>query len=195
MISEQQLMSQSPQVNATQMGQRSIAPGQEGIPQQPQPGFHPRMLVPQRPVGSPRMQAGGSGQYEGVIVSSGMVVMSQQQQQQQHPQMMVPGGWFPHTDFYRPGSRVRGPISQLPPSGRPMYPMNMCGPPPPQLQQQSLQAYGQSHISVMNAAVPSVTGPVTSGQPIGSSGVPLPRVSVEDSIDKSDADQFEDLIG
>ena len=72
MISEQQMMSQSPQLNATtQMGQKATVLGQEGISQQPQSGFHPRMKASQRPVGSPCMQVVGIMQYEGVIVSSG----------------------------------------------------------------------------------------------------------------------------
>ena len=63
------------------------------------------------------------------------------------------------------------------------------------MQQQPMQAFGQTHMSVMNAAVPPVTGQVTLGQPVGSSGVQPPRINVDDGIDKSEADQFEDLIG
>jgi hypothetical protein len=193
MIAEQ-MLPQSPQTNASPVNPRNVAPGQEGV-LQPQQGFHPRMLVPQRPLGSPRIQA-----YEGVIVSSGVAglpsgLTSQSQQQHQH-QMMMPGGWFAQSEFYRAGNRVRGPVPPpLASSTRLMYPLQLCGPPHPQ-QQQPLQPLAQPHVPAMNSAsVQAMPGQLTLGPSAASAGGQLQRVGVDDAVDKSDGDQFEDLIG
>jgi hypothetical protein len=199
----EQMLPQSPQTNAAQVNPRNVAAGQEGV-LQPQQGFHPRMLVPQRPMGSPRLQTVGSGPYEGVIVSSGVAgvpsgLTSQPQQPQQHQQMMMPGAWFPSADFYRAGNRIRGPVP--PPqasSARLMYQLPACGPPHPQQQQQQQQQQplGQSHMPIMNSpSVQTMPAPLTLGQSAAPAVGQLPKVGMDDTVDKSDGDQFEDLIG
>jgi len=129
------------------------------------PGYHTRMPASHRMSGPAY-----AGHYDSVVVGAGAVLppgMSPQQHQ-----MMMSGGWAP--EFYRPP----GPV---PTSNRMMYPMAVHGQPPP------LQ-------NTANATVP-VTASAELSQAESRTTSGHQKTDAEDIVDKSEGDQFEDLIG
>lgn len=182
-------------MSVNQMGHRTPLPGPDGMP-----GFHPRgLIVAQKPISSPRMPTGVAGPFEGQLSGSRLPMMPDTVPQHHlspgpHQRMMMQqpgGGWFSGPELvYRP-NRIRGPM--IPPSGHPqsarlMYqPIQMCGPIP----NQQLQP---EHMEVLNPVLPTGSNPLGLDQSTGPVGQ-LPRVGTDDNVDKSDGDQFEDLIG
>jgi len=130
------------------------------------PGYHTRMPTSHRMSGPPY-----AGHYDNVMVGGG-AVLPPGMSPQQHQQMMMSGGWAP--EFYR---------SPGPTSNRMMYPMAVRGPPP----------------APQNTATTSV--PVTANTELiqaesrAMSGQAHQKTDAEDIGDKSEGDQFEDLIG
>lgn len=157
------------QISTSQGGVPSMAGQPPMYPQEGMqlPGFHARMHASHRMSGPPY-----AGHYDNAMIGGG-AVLPPGMSPQQHQQMMMSGGWAP--EFYRP----HGPV---PTSSRMMYPMAVRVPPPPQ-----------------NTA--SVTVPVTANvepsqaEPTATSVHAQQKTDVEDVIDKSEGDQFEDLIG
>jgi len=138
---------------------------QEGV--QPH-GYHARMPTSHRMSGPAY-----AGHYDNVMVGGG-AMLPPGMSPQQHQQMMMSGGW--PSEFYRPP----GPVST---SNRMMYPVAVRGPPPaPQ--------------SAVNVTVP-MTASIELSQPEArtASGQMLQKTDAEDIGDKSEGDQFEDLIG
>ena len=138
---------------------------QEGV--QPH-GYHARMATSHRMSGPPY-----AGHYDSVMAGGG-AMLPPGMSPQQHQQMMMSGGWAP--EFYRPA----GP---LPPSNRMMYPVAAHGPPP-------------APPNTVNATVP-VTASIELSQTEhrATSGQAQQKTDAEDVGDKSEGDQFEDLIG
>ena len=138
---------------------------QEGV--QPHT-YHARMPTSHRMSGPPY-----AGHYDSVMVSGG-AVLPPGMSPQQHQQMMMSGGWAP--EFYRP----RGPV---PTSNCMMYPIAARGPPPPP------QNAG-------NATVPvTASSELSQAESRATSGQAQQKTDGEDIGDKSEGDQFEDLIG
>ena len=138
-----------------------------------QEGFHARVPGAHRIPGPAY-----AGHYDGAVVGSSGAMLPPGMSLQQHQQLMMSsGGWAP--EFYRPS----GPGGQLPTSGRMMYPVAVRGPPP----------------ALQNTA--NVTVPLTASVELSqsetrvSSGPAQQKTDAEDIGDKSEGDQFEDLIG
>jgi len=115
-----------------------------------------------------------AGHYDTVMVSgSGSAMLPPGMSPQQHQQMMS-GGWAP--EFYRPG----GPVST---ASRMMYPVAVRGPPPmPQ------------NTQIMSVPM-TVSVELSQAEAKASGGQAPQKTEAEDIGDKSEADQFEDLIG
>jgi len=137
-----------------------------------QEGFHARMPASHRMSGPAY-----AGHYDSAVMGGGSTMLPPGMSPLQHQQMMMSGGWAP--EFYRPPG-LGGP---LPTSNRIMYPMAVRGPPP----------------ALQNAA--NVTVPLTAGVELSqaesrvASGPAQLKTHTEDIGDKSEGDQFEDLIG
>jgi len=130
------------------------------------PGYHTRMPTSHRMPGPPY-----AGHYDSVMVGGG-AMLPPGMSPQQHQQMMMSSGWAP--EFYRPP----GPV---PTSNRMMYPMAVRGPPP----------------APQNTAAVPVTASIelSQAESRATSGQTHQKTDADDVGDKSEGDQFEDLIG
>ena len=157
--------------NSTSHGGMSSMPNrplmytQEGV--QPH-GYHGRMPTSHRMSGPPY-----AGHYDSVMVGGG-AMLPPGMSPQQHQQMMMSGAWAP--EFYR----SPGPV---PTSSRMMYPAAVRGPPlAPQ--------------NTVHATVPVTAGTeLSQADSRATSEQAQQKVDAEDIADKSEGDQFEDLIG
>ena len=139
---------------------------QEGVQS---PSFHGRMPASHRISGQPPY----SGHYDSTVAGGGAMLPPGMSPQQQH-QMMMAGSWGP--EFYR------GP-GPVPTSGRMVYPMAVRGPPPP-----------LPHSTAGNVLVPPVTSGTETAEPRATGGPTQQKTDAEDAGNKSEGDQFEDLI-
>jgi len=146
------------------------------IPSRPsmyiQEGFHARVPTSHRMPGPAY-----AGHYDSAVVGGSGAMLPPGMSPQQHQQMMLSGGWPP--EFYRPS----GQGAPLPTSNRVMYPMAVRGPPP------ALQ-------NTTNVTVPlSASVELSQAETRATSGSAQQKTDAEDVVDKSEGDQFEDLIG
>jgi len=134
-------------------------------------GFHAHMPTSHRMSGPAY-----AGHYDSAVAGGGAMLppgMSPQQRQQ----MMMSGGWAP--EFYRPP----GPGGPLPTSSRIMYPMAVRGPPPVLQNTMNVTVPMTASVELSQAETRVTTGPSQQ------------KTDTEDIGDKSEGDQFEDLIG
>ena len=138
-----------------------------------QEGFHARMPASHRMSGP----AYAAGHYDSAVVGGGGAMLPPGMSPQQHQQMMMSGGWPP--EFYRPS----GPGGPLPTNSRVMYPMAVRGPPPALQNATNVTVPPSSSVELSQAEARVTSGPAQQ------------KTDAEDIGDKSEGDQFEDLIG